>query len=424
MRKLAFASLLGMGLVLAGAGQPRAVEVSIYCGSQPEELQLCREGTEAWAQQSGNTARVLAAPERSNERYFLYLDLLHRQDASVDVLQIDVIWPSALAPHLVDLTGAVPAATVQEHLPQIIENNTVGGKLVAMPWFTDAGMLYYRKDLLEKHDRPVPATYAELAETARAIQEAERSQGHPDLWGFVFEGNAYEGLTCNALEWIDAYGGGTILDANGRITVANPKAAMALTEAASWIGTITPPLVTRFVEEDARITFQLGNAVFMRNWPYAWALLNAADSPVKDRVGVAPLPKGGDDGRHSAVLGGWQLAVTRYSKAQEAAIDLVTYLTSAAEQKRRAIRGAYAPTIAALYQDPEVLAANPFFGEFARVLDGAVARPSSRTGAHYAQLSTLFWEAAQATLTGRGSAEENLAALAQRLELLQSRTGW
>ena len=423
MRTLAFAALLGPGLALAGGGADGA-EVAIYCGSQSVELRLCQEGAEAWARQSGNTVRVLAAPERSNERYFLYLDLLHRQDASVDVLQIDVIWPSALAPHLVDLGAAVPSEAVQEHLPEIVANNTVGDRLVALPWFTDAGLLYYRRDLLEKHGRPVPATYAELAETARAIQEAERAEGARDLWGCVFQGNAYEGLTCNALEWIDAHGGGTILDENGEITIANPRAAVALSAAAGWIGQITPPLVTRFVEEDARITFELGNAVFMRNWPYAWALLNAPDSAVGGKVGVAPLPKGGEDGRHSAVLGGWQLAVSRYSEAQEAAIDLVAYLTSAAEQKRRAIEGAYAPTIGALYQDPEVLAANPFFADFAPVLEGAVARPSSRTGAHYAQLSTLFWEAVQATLTGRGTAEENLAALADRLRLLQSRTGW
>ena len=100
------------------------------------------------------------------------------------------------------------------------------------------------------------------------------------------------------------------------------------------------------------------------------------------------------------------------------------YLTSPAEQRRRAVRGAFAPTIGALYGDPEVLAANPFFRELGPVLEGAVARPSARTGAHYANLSTLFWEAAHATLAGRGSASENLAALADRLRLLRLRAGW
>ena len=309
------------------------------------------------------------------------------------------------------------------HLPAIVKNNTVDGKLVALPWYTDAGLLYYRKDLLEKHGLQVPATYGDLVAEALTVQEAERAGGAHDLWGLVFEGNAYEGLTCNALEWVDAYGGAILAD-DGRIVIDDPRAALALAQAASWVGTIAPPRVTRFVEEDARITFQLGNAVFMRNWPYAWALLNADNSPMKGKVGIAPLPSGGAGGKHSSVLGGWQLAVSRYSKAQDAAIDLVKYLTSPAEQKRRAIAGAYAPTIEALYKDPEVLAANPFFADLGRTLEGAVARPAGRTGSSYAQLSTLFWEAAHATLTGRGSAVDNLAALGDRLRLLQARSGW
>lgn len=162
----------------------------------------------------------------------------------------------------------------------------------------------------------------------------------------------------------------------------------------------------------------------MRNWPYAWSLLQAEDSAVRDKVGVAPLPKGGSTGQHSAVLGGWQLAVSRHSANQEAAIDFVRYLTGRDEQKRRAIEGSFAPTIADLYQDPDVLAANPFFADLGATLEDAVARPSARTGTQYAQLSTLFWEAAHRTLTGYGSAADNLGRLEDRLQLLQDRAGW
>jgi trehalose/maltose transport system substrate-binding protein len=424
MRSLATASLLALGLAAAMPAGGRAAEVAILCGPQDVEFRLCREGAAAWAQRTGNTVNVLAAPERSNERYFSYVDRLERRDPSVDVYQIDVIWPSALAPHFVDLSGKVPAEVRDAHFPEIIANNTVNGQLVALPWFTDAGLLYYRQDLLEKHGLPVPRTWAELGETALAVQSAERAAGAEGLWGFVFQGSAYEGLTCDALEWISAYGGGTILDEAGSITVNNTRAAFALAQAAAWVGTIAPPRVTIFAEEDARITFQLGNAVFMRNWPYAWALLNADDSGVKGKVGVAPLPRGGPTGQRSATLGGWQLAVSRYSRQPDAAIDLALYLTGPEEQKRRAIDGAYAPTLRALYEDPEVLAAAPFLTELGRTLPSAVARPSTRTGPRYAQLSTLFWEAAHATLTGRVTAEDSLAALEDRLLLLQSRAGW
>ena len=373
------------------------------------EMRLCQEAATAWAAKSGNGVKVVPAPERSNERYFAYLDLLGRGDPGIDVLQIDVIWPGALADELVDLGPEIAPEVLKEHLPAIVANNTVDGRLVAMPWFTDAGCSTTARTCWPNMALPVPETWAELADSALTVQAAERAAGDPDLFGLVFEGQAYEGLTCNALEWINAYGGGTIVDDTGRITVDNPAAALALGTAAAWVGTIAPARVTQFAEEDARITFQRGHAVFMRNWPYAWSLLQAADSPLKGKVGVAPLPKGGIHGRHSAMLGGWQLAVSKHSKNQAAAIDLVRYLTSAAEQKRRAIQGSFAPTIASLYQDPDVLAANPFFADLAKVLEDAVARPSALTGAQYAQVSTLFWEAAHATLSGYGSARDNLA---------------
>jgi trehalose/maltose transport system substrate-binding protein len=413
-----------LGITLLGPGPAHAAELRLSCGAQDREMRLCQEAAAAWAAKSGNSVEVVRAPERSNERYFAYLDLLGRRDASVDVLEIDVIWPSALAAELVDLGPQIAPEVLNEHLPPIVANNTVDGHLVAMPWFTDAGMLYYRKDLLAKYGAGVPQTWSELADVALMIQTAERAAGNPDLWGLVFEGQAYEGLTCNALEWINAYGGGTIVDREGQITVDNPAAALALGEAAAWVGTIAPPRVTQFVEEDARITFARGNAVFMRNWPYAWSLLQAEDSPLRGKVGVAPLPKGGVHGRHSATLGGWQLAVSRHSRNQAAAIDLVRYLASPAEQKRRAIEGSFAPTIESLYQDQDVLAANPFFADLAMVLKDAVARPSAATGAQYAQVSTLFWEAAHATLNGYGTARDNLARLEDRLRLLQARSGW
>jgi len=415
---------LGTALGLTLMPTAQAAEITFSCGWQELEMRLCQEAAAAWSAQSGHDVQVVRALERSNDRYFQYLDLLGRGDASIDVLQIDVVWPSALAPNLVDLSSHVTAEVLDQHLEAIVANNTVGGRLVAMPWFTDAGMLYYRQDLLERYGLDVPQTYAELADAALIIQGGERAAGNPDFWGFVFQGQAYEGLTCNALEWISAHAGGRIVDEQGEVTVDNPAAALALAQAASWVGTVAPERVTQFVEEDARITFGRGNAAFMRNWPYAWALLEADDSPVKGKVAVAPLPKGGVHGQHSATLGGWQLAVSRHSDEQEAAIAFVTYLAGEAEQKRRAVEGSFAPTIKALYDDPDVLAANPFFADLGKVLEGAVARPSSTTGAHYAQISTLFWEAAHATLNGYGSARDNLARLDDRLRTLQLRAGW
>ena len=261
---------------------------------------------------------MISTPNSATERLALYQQMLAAGSADIDVYQIDVIWPGILASHFIDLAEHVDQETIDQHFPAIVENNTVDDALVAMPWFTDAGLLYYRKDLLEKYGKQPPTTWQELTETAKAIQDGERGAGNDKMLGFVFQAKAYEGLTCNALEWIDSFGGGTIVAEDGKITINNQQAAAALDLAATWIGTIAPEGVLNYSEEEARGVFQSGNAVFMRNWPYAWALGNAEDSPIKGKIGVAALPKGGADGKHTGALGGWQLAVSKYSAERRA----------------------------------------------------------------------------------------------------------
>jgi trehalose/maltose transport system substrate-binding protein len=422
------ARLVVAGLLTTGwwavAGQATAATISISCGAVGLELKLCQEGAQAWAEKTGNQVNVISTPNSATERLALYQQILAANSPDIDVFQIDVIWPGILASHLLDLKEYMPEEQVAQSFPSIIENNTVDGKLVAMPWFTDAGLLYYRKDLLEAAGKEAPETWAELAETAKLIQDEQRAAGNGQMWGYVYQGKAYEGLTCNALEWIDSFGGGTIVDDEGEITVDNPQAAEALTWAASTVGTIAPEGVLNYSEEESRGVFQSGNAVFMRNWPYAWALSQAEDSSIKGKVGVAILPKGGADGEHTGALGGWQLAVSRYSPNHELAADLVAYLTSYDEQKRRAIAGAYNPTIKALYEDQEVLAAVPFFGPLFEVFTNAVARPSQITGTKYNQASSEFFNAVHEILSGRAEPAPRLANLARDLDRLSRGGRW
>jgi trehalose/maltose transport system substrate-binding protein len=163
----------------------------------------------------------------------------------------------------------------------------------------------------------------------------------------------------------------------------------------------------------------------MRNWPYAWALGNAEDSPIRGKIGVTPLPKGGKDGKHTGALGGWQLAVSKYSRNPEVAADLVRHLTSAEEQKRRAIKASKNPTIEALYHDdPEVLEAAPFFGDLYDTFTNAVARPSRVTGDRYNQVSAEFFNAVHAVLSGNMDAASSLAALEQSLDRISRGGRW
>jgi trehalose/maltose transport system substrate-binding protein len=423
LRALAALAIGGLVAAATPAGAAGAT-VSIACGSVGVELEVCRRGAEAWAARTGNTVRVVSTPRASNEILALYQQLLSSGAGDLDVLRIDVIWSGLLARYLVDLAPAVPADEVRAHLPALVEANTVGGRLVALPWFTDVGVLYYRRDLLERHGRSVPATWDELTETARAVQDAERRAGDGRLWGLVFQGRAYEGLTCNALEWLAAFGAGPFVEPSGRIAVRDPRAARALALAASWVRTIAPPGVLGYGEEEARAAFQSGSAVFMRNWPYAWALVQAPDSAVRGKVGVAPLPAGEPGGRRAGALGGWGLGVSTRARDRAAATDLVRWLTGREQQRQAALEASLHPTIPALYDDPELLAAIPFLAELRATLAGAVARPTRGTGARYNQASSAFWNAVHEVLAGKATPEESLAALERRLTRLSRRRGW
>jgi len=399
-----------------------AATVAISCGAVGRELELCREGAQAWARRTGHSVRLVSTPSSGTERLALYQQLLAARAPDIDVLQIDVVWPGILATHLTDLSDAA-RGVVGDHAAALIRNDTVGGRLVAIPWFVDVGLLYYRRDLLARHRAEVPRTWPELAATAGRIQRAERGISASRLWGFVFQGRAYEGLTCNALEWLASHGAGTLIDSAGRIAVNSPAAESAIALAASWIGTISPRGVLNYTEEEARGVFQSGQAVFMRNWPYAWALLQDDTSPVRDRVGVATLPAG-PDGRPATTLGGQQLAVSRYSRSPQAATSLALFLASRAEQKRRAIAGGYHPTLPALYQDAEMLAASPLFAILGKAIAYAVARPSSVTGPAYNRVSYAFANAVHAALAGQSDAATSVRTLERQLRRLQRRGAW
>jgi trehalose/maltose transport system substrate-binding protein len=419
MRWLAAATA---GLILAFGTTAKAAEISISCSALGKEHEICKEGVDAWAKKSGHTVKIVSTPNSATERLALYQQLLAAGAGDIDVFQVDVVWPGILGQHFLDLTPKAQGQTAQ-HFPPMVQSATVDGKLVAMPWFADAGLLYYRKDLLQKYNRPVPQTWEELTETARIVQDGERKGGNNNFTGFVWQGRAYEGLTTVALEWVSSHGGGTIVDEKGEITVNNPKAAQALRTAAGWVGRISPEGVLNYTEEEARGVFQAGNAVFMRNWPYAWALAQGGDSPVKDKVAVAPLPKGGADGRNAGTLGGQLLAVSKYSKNAEAATDLVMYLTSADEQKRRAIAGSFNPTLPALFKDPEIQKAAPFIGELLDVFTNAVARPAAITGQSYNKVSSEFFNTTHQVLSGRVQPEQALAGLDRDLKRIK-RGGW
>ncbi|MBN9364144.1 MAG: ABC transporter substrate-binding protein [Devosia sp. 66-14] len=411
--------MLGLLAGVSAVATVQAADLQIVLGDTGTGLQFLQGQIERYqAANPEDKVTIVPMPSSTSDQFGQYKLWLAAGNTDIDVYTTDVIWAPQLADHLTDLTEATKDI-IGGYFPAIVESQTANGKLVALPSFTDAPALYYRKDLLEKYGKSVPKTWDELAATAKEIQDGERAAGNKDMWGFVWQGNAYEGLTCDALEWVKSSGGGQIVEPDGTISINNEKAAAAIDRAKGWVGTISPDGVLAYGEEESRGVWQLGNAVFMRNWPYAYGLGNGADSAVKGKFDVTTLPIGAEGDTPAATLGGWNLAVSKYSPDQEAAIRLVKFLSSPDEQKRRAIEQTNLPTLVATYDDPDVAAKAPIIPLWKDVFLNAVPRPSGPTGLKYNEVSSLFWSAVHDTLSGNGTGAENLEVLEAKLTELK-----
>jgi trehalose/maltose transport system substrate-binding protein len=406
------------GFAMLAASPALAADLQIVTGAVGKDVEALQNLLKPFEEKTGNHVKIVPMPPNTTDQFGQYRLWLAAGNADIDVYMTDVIWAPQLSDQFLDLTDAAKDV-VKDHFPSIVESQTVNGKLVALPAFTDAPALYYRKDLLDKYGKQPPKTWDEMAAIAKEIQDKEREAGNKDMQGFVFQANAYEGLTCDALEWVKSNGGGQIVEADGSISINNDKAAAALDRVKGFIGSIAPEGVLGYGEEDSRGVWQTGNAVFMRNWPYAYSLGNSGDSKVKGLFDVIPLPANGQGTGSAATLGGWNVAVSKYSKNPKEATDLALYIASKDAQKFAALNQTHLPTIIALYDDPDIAAAQPIIPRWKEVFLNAVPRPSAPTKVKYNEVSSLFWNAVHDTLAGKGSSKDNLATLEAKLTELK-----
>ncbi len=385
---------------------------------QGEGGRWMKSKVEEWSRETGVPTRYITRPLSTTETLMLWQQDWAAQTLDIDIYLIDVIWPAIAAPHAEDLNKYFTPQEAGEFFPRIVQNNRVKGKLVAIPFFTDAGLLYYRSDLLEKYGfKNPPNTWNELQRMAQVIQDGERKAGDQDFYGFLFQGSSYEGLTCNGLEWLASSGAGNIVETDGKVSINNPQTKSVLNMVKSWVGTISPSGVTNYQEEESRNAFQAGHAAFLRNWPYTYALANGQNSPVKGHVDVAYLPQGeGQNVSHAATLGGWQLMLSAYSKNKENAANLIKYMVPFATQKEHAIKLSRLPTRPAVYEDKDVLAAQPWFSRLRPVFDNAVARPSTATGASYNKVSTDFFQTTNQILNGEVPVDQGVEAMESKIK--------
>jgi trehalose/maltose transport system substrate-binding protein len=378
--------------------------------------QLKRDALDDFTRVTGIRVDLVPAWGTSAEQLAQISKLLSLRSNPPDIYVIDVIWPGTLASGFLDLAPyAGRDSDAKAHLPPLLQNDTVGGRLVSLPFYVNIGMLYYRTDLLRKYGyQKPPVTWDELEIMSARIQRAERAAGNPNFWGYVWQGAAYEGLTCDALEWQESFGGGRVIEKDSTISVNNPAAARALAKARGWVGTISPKGVLSYTESDSMAVFRTGNAAFLRHWSGALSASRSGESPIRNRFGVTLLPAG-SHGRAQS-MGGFHLAVSRYSAHQRESAQLVLYLTSRRVQLRRAISSGYLPTIAGLYQDSELLRTLPIAAELRNAGEGSwVVRPSTIAGNRYSAVSKSYYEAVHDILSSQAAAAERLLELEKTL---------
>lgn len=368
--------------------------------------------THEFTRKTGISVRFIPGSESASRRLEQETTILRQRSSAVDVFQIDTIWPPIVADDLLDLKGSLAHEFAGES-PSLVENATVAGRVVAAPFLVEYGVLYYRTDLLRKYgfERP-PRTWDELEMQASRIQKGERARGRSDFWGYVWQGADYEGLTCNALEWQYSEGGGNLIEPDRTINVENGAAVHALARAARWVGTISPPGVIAYIEEDSRNVWQSGRAAFLRNWSSIYPLAEESKE-VGGRFGVAPLPAGVDS--HSSVLGGWYLGVSKYTRRRADAIAFVKYLSGRELQRERAIEGGLLPTYPSLYRDSAVLRSGTVFAPMADVANRVIERPSVLAGRRYDRVSRAYAHGVHMILIGEVSASEGAATIQAEL---------
>lgn len=357
------------------------------------ELATTEQLAKQFESETGIKIKTVPLPKSTSDAYAADQRLLAAGQATPDVLLVDLIYPPALAGYLLDLKGRLTDAEIKLSYPNLVTVNTIDSRLVAYPWYGGFGRLYYRTDLLSKYGYAAPPkTWTELTAMATKIQAGEQP-GNKAFSGYVFQGNAYEGLTCNALEWVASYNGGTFVDGT-TVSIDNPNAIAALKLAQGWIGKIAPTGVTTFTEDEAHSAFGAGNAAFMRNWEYAQDLDKG--SAVAGKFAVAPLPAGDvSGGTTAAAAGGWAVAVNKKSANPDAAVEWLRYLTSPGAQAYRAINSADVPAQPGVAEQADVQAALPALKQ--EVVP--FARPT-QIGGKYNEASTIIFQAVNGMLRG------------------------
>lgn len=388
--------------------------------SHGEETAVLREQISRFNRLNAGKIRVAfrLAPADTSQYFEMLRTGFLAGKAGADVISGDVIWPAGFAAEgwVSDLSARFDETLRREHLPATVKTNTHEGAVYGVPWFTDAGLLYFRQDLLEDSGfSEPPRTWEEMEEQAGKVQRDAGAR-----YGFVFQGAEYEGGVVNGLEFLWGAGGDVLSEGLDEVVVGEPESVAGLVAARELVeGGVSPEAVSSFKELESRILFLGGDAVFMRNWPNVYG--QAGDPELSrvepERIGVAPLPTTRAGLASHGGLGGWNLmlnaASTVTQERADAAWEFVRYLSAPEQQKERAIRGGFLPTLKGCYKDPEVLDEVPVITLGLDAIENARPRPATPS---YGEMSPMMARRFHSSFAGTSGPREAALALEKDLQ--------
>lgn len=415
MKRRLLLTTLALVAGLAASSVFAQTRLRVFSGGANQRPDLMRKLFDQYQARNPGVTIDIETGGATSELQRQYLStVLNAKDSAIDVYMIDIVnpaqylgagWLEPLNAHLGN-----PAEVMKPFLPVYAQANVIDGKIAAMPAFADAMFMYYRKDLLDKHGLKEPATWDELAAAAKKIQQAE---GNPNLQGLSIQGAPIEGAVCTFLlpYWSQ---GKEFNDASGRMTLDKAAAVKGLNQ---WLGMVDQGVIKKNVAEvktpDTVNEFKAGQVVFAINWGFAWdRFKDDADSQVKGKVGVMPLPAMAG-GKSATCVGGWQWAVSAFSKSKAEAARLVKFMSSPEASKFLAVEGSLLPTYQSVYVDPDVTRSVPWFKDAANVVIAGKSRPQS---ARYGEVSDTVRTTTSAILARTKTPAEGVGEIENRLQ--------
>ncbi|HNW00617.1 MAG TPA: ABC transporter substrate-binding protein [Burkholderiaceae bacterium] len=415
MKRLSLTTLATVALSASMVGNTFAQQTTlrVFSGGQNQRPDLMRKLFDEYQKANPNVKIDIETGGATSELQRQYLStVLNAKDSAIDIYLIDIVNPAQYlgAGWLEPLDAYVGGPNAMKpYLPVYAQANVVNGKVAAMPAFADAMFMYYRKDLLEKYGIKEPKTWDELAAASKKIQDGEKN---PNLQGLSIQGAPIEGAVCTFLlpYWSM---GKAFNDGAGKMTLDKDAAAKGMD---IWLKMVDQGVIKKNVAEvttPATVNeFKAGQVAFAINWGFAWdRFKDDADSQVKGKVGVMPLPAVAG-GKSATCVGGWQWAVSAFSKSKPEAAKLVQYMASPSSSKFLAVEGSLLPTIQSVYTDADVTKAVPWFKDAANVVIAGQARPIS---ARYGEVSDAIRTTASAILARTKTPAEGVAEIDSKL---------